>query len=73
MAFGLFFSIISPVLTLRVQPMNNSGEVQKVINASQDTAPVLKAMSVPDKPLDIPLEQSRLIPFDPDMWESWSD
>jgi len=53
--------------------MNNSGEVQTDVNASQDLAPVLKAMSVPDKPLDTPLEQSRLIPFDPDMWESWSD
>lgn len=53
--------------------MNNSGEVQTDVNASQDVAPVLKAMSVPDKPLDIPLEQSRLIPFDPEMWESWSD
>lgn len=53
--------------------MNNSGEVQTVINAPQDIAPVMKAMSVPDKPLDTPPEVSRLIPFDPDMWESWAD
>ena len=53
--------------------MNNSGEVQTVVDAPQDVAPVLKAMALPAKPLDTPLEQSRLIPFDPDMWESWSD
>lgn len=57
--------------------MNNSGEVsgevQTVIDAPQDVAPVVKAMSIPGKPLDTPLEQSGLIPFDPDMWDSWSD
>mgnify|MGYP007022262117 CR=1 FL=1 len=53
--------------------MNNSEEVQTVINAPQDVAPVLKAVPIPGKPLDIPLEQLGLIPFDPDMWDSWSD
>jgi len=54
--------------------MNNSGEVQTATDAPLDLAgPVLKAMSIPEKPLDPAFEQLGLIPFDPDMWDSWSD
>lgn len=53
--------------------MNNSAEVQTVKTAPQDVAPVSNAMSLPVIPLDVPLEQIGLIPFDPDMWDSWSD
>lgn len=54
--------------------MNNSGEVQTVIDAPQDMVqPVLKAMPIHGLPLDIPFEQLGLIPFEPDMWESWGD
>jgi len=53
--------------------MNNPGEVQTVISAPQDVAPVVKAMSLPATPLDIPLEQLGLMPFDPDVWDLWAD
>ena len=53
--------------------MNNSREVQTLIDSPQDVAPGLKAMTMPEKPLDPVFEQLGLTPFDPDMWDSWSN
>lgn len=54
--------------------MNNSGEVQTTMDTPLDlTGPGLKAMSTVEKRADPAFEQPGLIPFDPDMWDSWSD
>ena len=54
--------------------MNNSGEVQTATGAPLDLAdPILKAMSISEKPLDHAFEQLGLIPFNPEMWDLWAD
>lgn len=54
--------------------MNNSGEVQTAVDAPLDLAGcALNAAPIPEQRADPALEQLGLIPFDPDMWDSWLD
>lgn len=53
--------------------MNNLAEVQIPIGTPLDLAiPALKAIPIPEQCVPA-FEQLGLIPFDPDMWDLWSD
>lgn len=54
--------------------MNNSGEVQTTTDAQLNLAgPVLQPQQNSEKLVDPLFELLGLIPFDPEVWDTWSD